>query len=141
MDKVIEILRHPNVWAVSVQLLVLYCVSVGLFFSVDSVDRSITGTMKGSVKNGSLPSQLAVFALATALNALSVWTLVFVSGKLSTVPRLAMVFVPFLLLVEKHARAARADREQRRYELLLASGVTVGILAAAFALMRGCPIK
>ncbi|MFI5349325.1 MAG: hypothetical protein ACHQ2Z_07260, partial [Elusimicrobiota bacterium] len=37
MDKVIEAFRHPNVWAVSVQLLILYCVSVALFFAVDGV--------------------------------------------------------------------------------------------------------
>jgi len=141
MDKLIEGLRHPNVWAVSVQLLVLYCVSVGLFFSFDSVNRSIFGPQKDGIKNGKALTQAAVFGSAVVSNALAVWALVFLSGKLDTVPRLAMVGLPLLLLVEKHVRAGRAHPEQRRMELLLAAGATVGIIAAAFALMRGCPIK
>jgi hypothetical protein len=141
MDKLIETLRHPAIWAVSVQLLVLYCASVGLFFSFDSVNRSATGPLHDGVAKGKASSQLALFGLAVVCNALAVWTLVYLCGKLDTVPRLAMVGLPLLLLVEKHVRAIRANRDQRRLELLLAAGMTVGIIGAALALMRGCPVK
>ncbi|MFI5350578.1 MAG: hypothetical protein ACHQ2Z_13610 [Elusimicrobiota bacterium] len=141
MDKLIEAFRHPNVWAVSVQLLILYCVSVALFFAVDSGNRSASVSMKDGIKNGKALSQIVLFALAAASNALAVWTFVFICNKLSTVPRLAMVGLPLLLLVEKHVRAIRANQEHRRLELLLAAGVTIGIAGAMFALMRDCPFK
>ena len=141
MDKVIEAFRHPNVWAVSVQLLILYCVSVALFFAVDGVDRSASQSLKERVKNGKAASQLFLFALAAASNALAVFVFVSLCRKLGTVPRLAMVGLPLLLLVEKHVRSIRADPEQRRLELLLAAGLTIGVIGAMFALMRDCPIK
>jgi hypothetical protein len=141
MDKVIEAFRHPNVWAVSVQLLILYCVSVALFFAVDGVGRSVSQSLKDGVKNGKVPSQLFLFALPAASNALAVFIFVTLCRKLGSVPRLAMVALPLLLLVEKHVRSIRAHPEQRRPELLLAAGMTIGIIVAMFALMRDCPVK
>ena len=141
MDKVIEAFRHPNVWAVSVQLLILYCVSVALFFAVDGVGRSAAQSLKDGVKNGKGASQLFLFVLAAGSNALAVFVFVSLCRKLGSVPRLAMVGLPLLLLVEKHVRAIRTNPEQRRLELLQAAGVTIGIAGAMFALMRDCPFK
>ena len=141
MDKIIAVLRHPQTLAVSAQLLILYCVSVGLFFAVDRGNRSAAESMGAGVKAGKPFSQLAVFFLANATNPLAVLTIVFICQKMAVVPRLAMVGLSRLLIVEKHVRAIRANREQRRLELLLAAGVTVGIIGAVLALMRGCPLK
>jgi hypothetical protein len=141
MDKAIEAFRHPNVWAVSVQLLILYCVSVALFFAVDSGNRSASASLKDGVKSGKALNQLFLFGLAAASNALAVLTFVYICRKLSTVPRLAMTGLPLILLVEKHVRAIRANPEQRRLELLLAAGVTIGIAGGMCALMRDCPFK
>ena len=121
--------------------MILYCVSVGLFYAVDGGNRAAAGALKAGIRSGKALNQLALFALACASNALAVRVFVFISGKLATVPRLAMVGLPLLLLAEKGARAARADKENRRAELLLAAGMTIGIIGAAYALMRGCPIK
>ena len=141
MDKVIDAFRHPNVWAVSVQLLILYCVAVALFFAIDGGNRTASESLKKGVKGGSILSQAVLFLLAAASNALAVWTFVYLSNKLNTVPRLAMVGLPLLLLLEKHVRAIRASQEHRRLELLLAVGMLAGIVGAAMTLMRGCPLK
>ena len=144
MDKLLESLRHPDVLAVSLQLLILYCVSVGLFFAVDTGNRAASDSMRDGLRSGNASSQLLLFAVAAVSNSLAVLTFIFLSKKLNTTPRLAMVGLPLLLIVEKHVRAIRADKADhanRRPELLLAAGVTVGIIGAAIALMRHCPIK
>lgn len=115
--------------------------SVGLFYLVDAGNRSASEPLKAGVKGGKAASQAVVFAVAAASNALAVLTFVFVCRKLSTAPRLAMVGLPLLLLLEQHVRAARARREDRRLEALLAVGMAVGIIGAVLALMPGAPLK
>lgn len=141
MDQLTAFLHRPDLWAVSIQLLILYCVSVALFFGVDAGNHGAAGSLKDGIKNGRIPQQLFLLATAAAANALAVLTLVFISKKLNTVPRLAMIGLPLLLLVEKHVRHVRHDKETRRPELLIGAGMTLGILGAAYVLMRGCPIK
>jgi hypothetical protein len=141
MDQVTAFLHNPDMRAISLQLLALYCISVALFFGVDMGNHHAAVSLKDGIKGDKVPPQLFVFAIAAAANALAVLTLVFVSKKLDTIPRLAMIGLPLLLLVEKHVRHARQDKENRRAELLIGAGMTIGILGAAFVLMRGCPIK
>jgi hypothetical protein len=141
MNKFIAALRHPQVWAVSVQLLILYCVAVGLFYFVDWGNRSAAASLKAGVAQNKASSQFFVFLTSAAANTLGVVTFVFLSRRLDTVPRQAMIAVPFLLLVEKHFRAVRAAPQTKRMELLLAAGMTAGLLAGVLVLMRDCPVK
>jgi hypothetical protein len=141
MDRLTEFFRHPNILSVSVQLLIMYCVSVGLFFSVSSVERTLSAPLKASVDGGKPLSLAALFALASVSNAVAVWAMVYLCGRLDVVPRLAMVGLPLALLAEEHVRAGRTHPETRRRESILAVGMAVGIAAAAFALMRGAPLK
>lgn len=140
MDKATEIFRHPDVQAVGLRLLLLYCVSLALFFAVDRGNRSASEPLKDGVRNGRAASQLFLFALAVVSNVLAVLTFLFIGKRLGTAPRLTMIGLPLLFLVEKHLRAIRADRENRRLELILAVGTILGVLGAACALMRGCPV-
>jgi hypothetical protein len=141
MDKLIDAFRNPGTWTVSVRLLILYVVSVGLFYVVDGGNRSASEPLKEGVKNGNAASQAIVFVVAAASNALAVLTFVFICRKMNTVPRLAMVGLPLALLLENHVRAIRASREHRRLELLLAAGMAIGIIGAVAALMHGSPLK
>lgn len=115
--------------------------SVGLFYLVDAGNRSAAEPLRAGVKDGKPLNQAVVFGVAAASNALAVLTFVFICRKLNTAPRLAMVGLPLLLLLEQHVRAARAKPESRRLEALLAVGMAIGIIAATFALMRGAPLK
>jgi hypothetical protein len=141
LDKLIEVFRRPSTWTVSVQLLILYCVSVGLFYLVDAGNRSAAEPLKAGVRSGKALNQAVVFAVAAASNALAVLTFVFICRRVAVVPRLAMVGLPLLLLIEQHVRAARSHREDRRLEALLAAGMAIGIIGAVLALMRGSPLK
>jgi hypothetical protein len=119
----------------------LYCVSVGLFYLVDSINRSASEPLAAGVKAGKGANSAIVFAVAAASNALAVLTFVFICRKLNTAPRLAMIGLPLLLLLEQHVRAAHKDRESRRLETLLAAGMAIGIIGAVVALMPGAPLK
>jgi len=117
-------------------------VSVGLFYLVDAGNRAASEPLKAGVKDGKPLNQAVVFVVAAASNALAVLTFVFICRRLSVVPRLAMVGLPLLLLLEQHVRAARgANRENRRLEALLAVGMAIGIIGAVLALMPGSPLK
>lgn len=115
--------------------------SVGLFYLVDAGNRSASEPLKAGVKDGKALNQAVVFAVAAASNALAVLTFVFICRKLNTAPRLAMVGLPLLLLLEQHVRAGRRSRENRRLEALLAVGMGLGIIGAVLALMPGAPLK
>lgn len=115
--------------------------SVGLFYLVDAGNRSASEPLKAGVQAGKGLNSAVVFAVAAASNALAVLTFVFLCRKLNTAPRLAMVGLPLLLLLEQHVRAARRDRESRRLETLLAAGMAIGIIGAVLALMPGAPLK
>ena len=115
--------------------------SVGIFYLVDAGNRSASVPLTPGVKAGKSLNQAVVFAVAAASNALAVLTFVFICRKLNIAPRLAMVGLPLLLLLEQHVRAARRDRESRRLETLLAVGMALGIIGAVVALMPGAPLK
>ena len=115
--------------------------SVGIFYLIDTINRSVSEALKAGVKEGKGLNQAAVFAFSGASNALAVLTFVFVCRKVAIQPRLAMVGLPLLLLLEQHVRAARKDRESRRLETLLAAGMAIGIIGAVLALMPGAPLK
>ena len=141
MNRFIEALRHPQVWAVSVQLLILYCVAVALFYFVDWGNRSASASLRDGVVKNKASSQIFVLLASAAANGLGVFTFIFLSRRLDTVPRQAMIAVPFLLLVEKHVRSARENPAAKRMELLLAAGMTAGLLGGVLFLMRDCPVK
>jgi hypothetical protein len=140
MDKIIDGFRHPAVWGISVQLLLLYVMSVGLFFVVDAGNRSASESLNEGVKSNKALNQLTVLCVAAASTALGVLTFVFLCRKLNTVPRLAMVGLPLVLLIEKRVRAGRADHEHRRLDQLLAAGAAIGIIAAVLVMMSGSPL-
>ncbi len=120
-------LKQPGIWNVSVQLVVLYCVAVALFYAV----HGITGRLK---------KPAASFPLSAALYAAGVYAFVFACGQVKTAPRLAMVAVPFVLTVETHVRAARREPSARAGALAGLAGAALGMAGAVYALMRGAPL-
>ena len=119
----------------------MYCASLGLFFAVDAGNRSASESLKAGIQAGKLPNQAAVFIVAAASNALAALTFIFLCRKAGAAPRLAMIGLPLLLLLEQHARTARRDRGSRRLEALLAAGMALGIIGAVAALIPGAPFS
>ncbi len=141
MNEIIAKLHNNELWTISVQLLVLYVISVGLFLVIHEVNQKITGSQRDAVANGKVPSCLLVFILALVANALGVAALDFLARKTGEEPRLAMIAVPFILVLEKHMRHIRDTPQYRRYNLLTAAGVTLGMAGTVYALMRHAPLK
>ena len=120
-------LRRPGIWNVSVQLVVLYCVSVALFYAVHGLTRR-------------LKHPAAAFPLSFLLNAAGVALLVSVCGQVKTAPRLAMALVPLVLIAEAHIRRLRSEPENRAAVWAGLAGAVLGMGGAAFALLRGAPL-
>lgn len=121
-------LKQPGIWNISVQLVVLYCVAVALFYAVYGVTRRVR-------------HPAASFPLSAALYAAGVAAFVYACAQVKTAPRLAMVAAPFVLAVEAHVRAARAEPAGRGAAFAGLAGAMLGMGAAVFALMRDAPLK
>lgn len=141
MNDLIAKLKQPALWTISVQLMILYVVSVAVFFAAHAVHKKAELALKDRVAKGEAGPSAGVFLLAILLNALSVAAVVFVTKKTGENIRMAMIGVPLFLIVEQHFRALREHPQERRVQLLGMAGVVLGIVAAVAVLMPHAPLK
>ncbi len=141
MNDLISKLKQPALWTISVQLLVLYVVSVAIFFGAHAVHKKAELALKDRVAKGEAAPSAGIALLAVALNFLGVAALVFVTKKTGESVRMAMVLLPLFLIVEQHVRALRGHPEERRLQLLGMAGVAAGMLSAIAAFMPHAPLK
>ena len=141
MNDLIGKLKQPALWTISVQLLVLYVVSVAIFFAAHAVHKKAEARLKDRVAAGSAGASAGLAQLAVVLNFLGVAALVFITKKTGENIRMAMVILPLFLIVEQHVRQLRAVPQERRLQLLGIAGVSVGMLSAVAALMPHAPLK
>ena len=107
MNDLISKLKQPALWTISVQLMILYVVSVAIFFAANAVLNKAEIALKDRVAKGEAGASAGIFGLATALNFLGVVALVFITKKTGENIRMAMVLLPLFLIVEQHVRALR----------------------------------
>lgn len=138
MNDLISKLKQPALWTVSVQLMILYVVSVAVFYAVHAVHKKLEDAVRA--KSGAGPAAAVVLA-AAALNFAGVWAVVYVTGKTGETIRQAMIYLPLFLIVEAHVRRMREHPEERKLQLLGIAGVAAGMLGGMAALMRGAPLK
>lgn len=141
MNDLISKLKQPTNWTISVQLLILYVVSVAIFFAAHAVQKKAEAALKDRVARGDSAASAGVALLALALNFAGVAALVFVTKKTGENVRMAMVLLPLFLIVEQHVRALRAAPQERRLQLLGIAGVAAGMGAAVAAFMPHAPLK
>lgn len=141
MNDLISKLKQPALWTVSVQLLILYVISVAIFFAAHAVHKKVEIALKDRVAKGEKGSSAGIFLLATALNFFGVMALIFITTKTGENIRMAMVGVPLFLIIEQHVRALRNAPQERRIHLLGLTGVAVGIVGGVAALMPNAPLK
>lgn len=141
MNDLISKLKQPAEWTISVQLLILYVVSVAIFFAANAVQRKVEGAVKDRVAKGEAGASAGIALLSVALNFAGVAALVFITKKTGETIRMAMVLLPLFLIVEQHVRALRAAPQERRLQLLGIAGVAIGIGAAVAAFMPHAPLK
>jgi hypothetical protein len=141
MNDLIAKLKQPSLWTISVQLLILYVVSVAIFFAAHAVHKKAELALKDRVAKGETGSSAGLFLLAVALNFLGVLAIIYVTAKTGENIRMAMVAVPLFLIVEQHVRQLRNNPHERRAQLIGIVGVAVGMCSAVAAFMPHAPLK
>jgi hypothetical protein len=141
MNDLILKLKQPTLWTISVQLLVLYVVSVAIFFGAHAVQQKIAAGLKDRVSKGEAGASAGLTLLTLVLNFLGVAALVFVTKKTGENVRMAMMILPLFLIVEQHVRALRANPQERRIHLLGIAGVALGMIGGVAVLMPHAPLK
>lgn len=141
MNALLAKLKQTDTWTISVQLLILYVVSVTIFFAANAVHKKAEAGLKERVARGDAAASSGIALLAFLLNFAGVAALIFVTKKTGENIRMAMVLLPLFLIVEQHVRALRAAPQERRLQLLSIAGVALGMLAAVAAFMPHAPLK
>jgi hypothetical protein len=141
MNDLIAKLKQPALWTISVQLMILYVVSVAIFFAAHAVHKKAELALKDRVAKGDAGSSAGLFLLAAVLNFAGVFALVYVTTKTGENIRMAMVALPLFLIVEQHVRQLRNHPQERRAQLLGIAGVAVGMGSAVAAFMPHAPLK
>lgn len=141
MNDLIAKLKQPSLWTISVQLLILYVVSVAIFFAAHAVHKKAEIALKDRVAKGEAGASAGIFGLAGLLNFLGVLAIVYVTRRTGENIRMAMVAVPLFLIIEQHVRQLRNAPQERRVQLLGVAGVTLGMAAAVAAFMPHAPLK
>jgi len=141
MNDLIAKLKQPSLWTISVQLLVLYVVSVAIFFAGHAVQQKAGAALKDRVAKGEAAASAGIFLLATVLNFIGVLALIFITKKTGENIRMAMVALPLFLIIEQHVRQLRNAPQERRIQLLGIAGVATGMVSAVALFMPHAPLK
>lgn len=141
MNDLVSKIKQQSTWTISVQLLILYVVSVGIFFAANAVQKKAELGLKDRVAAGAAGPSAGLFLLALVLNFLGVALLAGIARKAGVDVRMAMVLLPLLLVVEQHVRHLRSAPQERRAQFLGIAGVSLGIAAGIAALMPHAPLK
>lgn len=141
MNDLMSKLKQPTNWTISVQLLILYVVSVAIFFAAHAVQTKTALGLKARLDKGEAGASAGLFLLTAALNFLGVMALVFVTKKTGEQVRMAMMILPLFLIIEQHVRHLRNVPQDRRASLLGMAGVALGMIGGVAALMPNAPLK
>lgn len=140
MKELTDLTRRPGVWNVDVQLLVLYAAAAVLLYVIHAAARRASSALPGA-REGKAPAALAGLVLSAAGQAAGAVAVVAVSRRMGRVPPLLVLGVPLFLTVESSVRRMMSDKAAARLHAACAAGAAAGLLAAAYALMRGSPLK
>lgn len=134
-----EIMRNPSDWAISIQLVVFYCVSMAIFFGAHGLLKRFA-RKTGSKAAEERPRTTQILS-ALALNFCGVALLVLLGRAADVQIRLAMVFLPLLCVLEAYVKLIRADMPNRKAYFAGIAGTTAGMVSAALLLLRGAPVQ
>ena len=141
MNDLILKLKQPAVWTISVQLLILYAVSVAIFFAAHAVHGKAESVLKDRVAAGEASASGWIFLLAAALHFFGVLAIVYVTKTTGEHMRMAMIGLPLFLIVEQHVRQLRSAPQERQLKLLGIAAVLFGMAGGVAAFMPHAPLK
>ncbi len=135
-----EMLKGGANWAISLDLMLFYGISLAIFFCLHKLLRRTSSRILDVRRQNPWLGTLLALGFAFLLNFLGVVSLL-LSANLSSVGiRQAMVFFPLLLVVESYWGLLRDERRNRRAHLTGLLGSASGMAAAVLLLMRGAPL-
>lgn len=140
MNQIADLTKHPANWNISVQLLIMYVVSVVLFFVIHWGNLKVVAPLAAKAKGALSLALIPIFVLAAVTCFIGVATVVVLSKKLTVVPPLAMVALPLFLVLESHVRKLIAAKDQTAFHLSGCAGVLLGIASASWIWMRHNPL-
>ncbi|MDX6768986.1 MAG: hypothetical protein SF051_05600 [Elusimicrobiota bacterium] len=122
--------------------LVLYVVAVAVFIGVASANLRVIESLTEGAK-ARKPGVAAAFAafITFVSNFIGVATIAMLGKTSGTPPRLSMVALPLLIVLERHARAAIRDAKDRAAHLCALAGSLAGIAAGAWFLLRAVAVE
>lgn len=135
-----QVVASPDHWAISIQLVLYYCLSLGIFYGAHWCLKLASNSMGEDLRAGRAKALSAALFFALALNFFGVAALVMV-GKATAVPiRQAMVLVPLFLIIEAYVGLLRSDRENRLGHWAGLVGSAAGMAGAGIMMLRGAPL-
>lgn len=127
-------------WAVSMQLVVFYVLSLGIFFGLHRLYTRAAKRWEAPLREGKALPSVCALAGALAANALGVFLLMGLGRWAKVEIRQAMMIVPLYLITEAYVKTLRADQANRRANWLGLVGSFAGMAAAGFKLLRHAPL-
>lgn len=135
-----EVIAKPDYWAVSMQLVVYYCVSLAIFFGAHYLLKLHASSMAQDLREGKKKALLVALVSALALNFFGVAALVLLGDATKVPIRQAMLLVPIFLIVEAYVKMLRNDRENKAAHWMGLLGSAAGMASAGYWLLRGAPL-
>lgn len=135
-----QVMASPDHWAISMQLVVYYGLSLAIFFGAHWCLKLSANSMGDDLRAGRAKALLTVLAYALALNFFGVAALVMAGKAAEVTIRQAMLLVPLFLIIEAYVSLLRTDRENRLGHWAGLVGSAAGMAGAGFMLLRGAPL-
>ncbi len=139
-----DVLRRGDDWAVSLQLLVGYLVSIALFFTLHQflVRFGKKALARAHERGGKgLEGLLPLAGACLAGNAAATALVVAVCAAAGVAPRLAMVLVSMFLVAESYTKSLVNDRTGRYAYLVGVLSSSAGMIVGMLLLMRGARLQ
>ncbi len=135
-----QVIASPEHWAISIQLVVFYCLALVIFFGVHHLLKLHASSMGQDLRDGKKKALATALLAALALNFFGVVAFVML-GEVTKVPiRQAMLLVPVFLIIEAYVKMLRNDRENKAAHWIGLLGSAAGMASAGYWLLRGAKL-
>ena len=135
-----QVVASPEHWAISIQLVVFYCVSLAIFYGVHHLLKLHSSSMAQDLRDGRKKALGVALLSSLALNFFGVVAFVMLGDATKVPIRQAMLLVPIFLIVEAYVKMLRNDRENKAAHWMGLLGSAAGMASAGYWLLRGAPL-
>lgn len=135
-----QVLDNPDRWVVSLPLVVLYVAALAIFFAVHAFVKLAARTLEERGRDDRLRQAALTLLTALAMNFVGVGALCLSAQALGVEPRLAMVGLALLLILESYVTMLRKEAGHRGALWAGLVGSMGGMASATYLFMRDAPL-